>query len=153
MENRTSFFTAVCFFLLCQTGTAKLTVDRLPHGLLERNETIQTCTAMYHLIIVFGGPSIEHNGNVSALIMDTSELVKQEQFPGMDFALTLLEQLNSRYRTLTSTPNSKQYPDTTGAVARKSSIGRTPVPRPSARQPNPGTGTNVKGPKEDFLIL
>ena len=59
----------------------------------------------------------------------------------MDFALTLLEQLNSRYRTLTSTPNSKQYPDTTGAVARKSSIGRTPVPRPSARQPNPGTGT------------
>lgn len=96
---------------------------------------------MYHLVIVFGGQLFEPNINISAVISETKGFIQQEQFPGMKFALSLVEQLETRYRTLTRNMNSIQYPVTTGAVARKSSIGRTQVPGASKTQPKPGSGS------------
>ncbi len=97
--------------LLLQQAAAEVNVTRLPHGLLEKTDYSYTCTALYHLVIAFGSPEVEHYENITSMIRNVSELVKQERFPGMGFTSVLLEQLNERYRAL----NQNMYMDNPGA--------------------------------------
>lgn len=94
-------------------AAAKLTVTPLPHGLLERTETVQTCSAIYHLVVVFGNPSTELYQNVTDYIKDTETMLKKEQFKSLQYAVELLKQLRNRVELINRNPYS-----TTGAVAR-----------------------------------
>ena len=110
MAAGTNFVITICHVLLWST-VGGVNVTPLPHGLMERNVTMQVCTSMYHLIVTFGEQPVVDRQNISGILEDLSDLVRRENLPALNFAAVLLHHLATRYNRLTN-----QYGNSTGAV-------------------------------------
>jgi hypothetical protein len=113
MEGRANCLAAVCILFLVTAVSASLEITRIPHGLLESNETVQSCTAMYHLVVVFGGPKlmIEQDEDIGEQIDELAELIKRSESEWMQTASSLLGQISTRYRAIAGKWNSDvQHP-------------------------------------------
>jgi hypothetical protein len=79
-------------------GDVDIRLTELPHGLLRRTETVQTCTASYHLVVVFGP-----HGPPEDLCGLWNETRKQliNNSPTMAYASSLFDRLHKRFLALT----------------------------------------------------
>ena len=96
MAYRTIILTTICLGLFFESHA--INVTKLPHGLLQKSDELKTFNALYHLVIVFGNPGQYKHVNVTSMICNISATIVAEQFPGMEYASVLLEQLLTRYQ-------------------------------------------------------
>lgn len=97
-------------------------MTNLSHGLMQQEVPVYTCSAMYHIVVVFDNPSIKRYENVLNSILETEQLM-QDKFPESEYANLLLSQLRQRFQALNRQP-SRNHPsnrqlDSTATVNRQ----------------------------------
>ena len=81
----------------------KLTVKKLPHGIVVKTGPVETSIAVYHLVIIFGSLETSGDGTVEKGIQEIRNTIKEKAgIPGEQFILTKLNQIEGQYKELTS---------------------------------------------------
>ena len=73
---------------------------------MQQEESVRTCSALYHLVVVFGNPEASHNSTITALINETQELI--EHVPGSQYAAALLESVKHRLNAMFPTDDANR---------------------------------------------
>ena len=103
MVPRTIIIAGLCLLLFLQNVQLKLTVKKLPHGIVVKTGPVETSIAVYHLVIIFGSLETSGDGAVEKGIQEIRNTVKEKGgIPGEQFILTRLNQIEGQYKELTS---------------------------------------------------